>query len=386
MATPVSSPDNFRPGFELTKTAGLARRGRLRLFHGEVETPVFMPVGTAGTVKGITPDELTGMGAQIILSNTYHLFLRPGVELIEELGGLHRFMGWDKPILTDSGGYQVYSLESLRKLDDTGVEFKSHLDGSTGQLTPERVIDIQERLGSDIMMVLDECPPHDAPEKLLDQAIARTSRWAERSLGAWRKPHLALFGIVQGAADVRRRVAHAEILGRMELDGRRFDGLAIGGLGLGEGETQFLDTVEATAQAMDPVRPRYLMGIGRPEDILNSIERGVDMFDCVIPTRNGRNGQAFTSRGVIKIKNLQYRNDPRPLDETCDCQACRNFSRAYLRHLYLADEMLAPRLLALHNLHFYQTLLKEARDAIDDGRFVEYKGSRLARMTSDSPD
>ncbi len=385
MATPALSPENFRPGFDLQKTDGRARRGRIRLFHGDVETPNFMPVGTAGTVKGITPDELRTMGAQIILSNTYHLFLRPGVDLIEELGGLHKFMGWDGPILTDSGGYQVYSLEGLRKLDEDGVEFKSHLDGSVGRLTPESVVDIQERLGSDVMMVLDECPPHGVDLPQLDRAIARTTRWAERSIRARKRPHLALFGIIQGGTHRDRRIDHAKMLASMEVNGVIFDGLAIGGLGLGEGETEFVETVRVTTEAMDPKRPRYLMGIGRPEDILNGIEQGVDLFDCVIPTRNGRNGQAFTAAGVVKIKNLKYRNDPRPLDESCQCPVCRTFSRAYIRHLYLADEMLAPRLLAHHNLHFYEHLVKGARDAIDAGRFVEYKGSLLERMRSDSP-
>ncbi len=384
MAMPASLPESFRPSFDLLRNDGTARRGRMRLFHGEVETPNFMPVGTAGTVKGITPEELRGMGAQIILSNTYHLFLRPGVELIEEMGGLHRFMGWDRPILTDSGGYQVYSLEGLRRLDEDGVEFKSHLDGSLGRLTPELVVNIQERLGSDIMMVLDECPPHGADLQHLDRAIARTSRWAERSIRARKRPHLGLFGIIQGGIDHARRAAHARTLAGMEVGGVAFDGLAIGGLGLGEGEKEFVETVRITTDAMDPKRPRYLMGIGRPEDILNGIEQGVDLFDCVIPTRNGRNGQAFTSAGVIKIKNLKYRNDSRPLDEACGCPVCTTFSRAYIRHLYLADEMLAPRLLAHHNLHFYEQLVKDARDAIDAGRFVEYKGSLLERMRSDS--
>ncbi len=385
MATPASSPDTFRPSFELKTTDGRARRGRLTLFRGVVETPAFMPVGTAGTVKGITPDELREMGAEIILSNTYHLYLRPGVDLVEEMGGLHRFMAWDRPILTDSGGYQVYSLEGLRKLDDHGVEFKSHIDGSVGRLTPESVIDIQERLGSDIMMVLDECPPHGVDGRTMDKAVARTSRWAERSLAAWKRRHLGMFGIIQGGTDLARRADHARALSSMEVHGRAFDGLAIGGLGLGEGNIDFVETVRATTDAMDPKRPRYLMGIGKPEDILNGIEQGVDLFDCVIPTRNGRNGQAFTASGVVKIKNLKYRNDPLPLDEACGCPVCRNFSRAYIRHLYLADEMLAPKLLAQHNLHFYQALVRGAREAIDAGRFVEYKGALIARMLSDTP-
>ena len=340
-----------------------ARLGRLETAHGVIETPCFMPVGTQGTVKAVLPRDLKEMGCQIVLGNTYHLHLRPGSGLIRELGGLHKFMGWDGPILTDSGGYQVFSLGAMRKLSEDGVRFQSHLDGSYHMLTPERVVAIQEALGSDIAMILDECIPHDADREYVRSSTERTIRWAERCLRARGSKDQLLFGIVQGGMyeDLRRWCVD-----KMRL--MPFDGFAVGGLGVGEGEARLQAISAYTAGLLPEDRPRYLMGVGRPEDIVNAIRAGFDMFDCVIPTRNARNGTLFTSHGKVNIKRADFARDPRPLDEACECYTCRNFSRAYLRHLYVAGEILSSQLNSLHNLYFYHRLMKRCREMIRDGR------------------
>lgn len=343
-----------------------ARLGRLVTGHGEVETPAFMPVGTQGGVKAMSPRDLEEIGCQIILGNTYHMYLRPGVETVRELGGLHRFMGWDKPILTDSGGYQVFSLGALRKITEEGVEFQSHLDGSSHLLTPEKVVEIQQDLGSDIAMVLDECIPHPASREYARVSTLRTMRWAERSLGARGKPDMALFGIIQGGMyeDLRLECAR-------EMTGLPFDGFATGGLGVGEGEAALHSIGEFTAGLLPEDRPRYLMGVGRPEDLILAVRAGYDLFDCVLPTRNARNGALFTSAGKMNIRRAEYASDSRPADESCGCYGCRNFSRAYLRHLHQAGEILAAHLMTLHNLAFYQALMGTLRRAIREDRLAE---------------
>lgn len=342
-----------------------ARLGRLVTSHGEIETPCFMPVGTQGTVKAVLPRDLKEMGCQILLGNTYHLYLRPGAGLVQHCGGLHRFMGWDGPILTDSGGYQVFSLGAMRKISEDGVRFQSHLDGSYHMLTPEQAVEIQETLGSDIAMILDECIPHDASRNYVRLSTERTVRWAERCLRAHSRNDQMLFGIVQGGLheDLRRWCAD-------EMAALEFDGYAVGGLGVGEGETM-LRTIGAYTAALLPAnRPRYLMGVGRPEDIVAAVRAGFDMFDCVIPTRNARNGTLFTSHGRVNIKRADFARDTRPLDEACECYTCRNFSRAYLRHLYMAGEILSSQLNSLHNLYFYHRLMERCRDGIRDGRLA----------------
>jgi queuine tRNA-ribosyltransferase len=340
-----------------------ARLGRLSTTHGVIETPAFMPVGTQGTVKAMLPRDLKEMGCQILLGNTYHLFLRPGAELIRELGGLHRFMSWDGPILTDSGGYQMFSLGTMRKLSEEGVRFQSHLDGSYHMLTPENVVEIQEALGSDIAMALDECIPHDANREYVQVSTARTIRWAERCSRARTKPDQLMFGIIQGGAhkDIREQCVR-------EMKPMPFDGFAVGGLGIGEGEELLHSIAEFTAGWLPEDQPRYLMGIGRPENIVNAIRAGFDLFDCVLPTRNARNGTLFTSQGRISIKRAEFANDPRPLDLACDCYCCRNFSRAYLRHLFMAGEILSSQLNSLHNLYFYHRLMERCREAIRQER------------------
>ncbi|HEY6200951.1 MAG TPA: tRNA guanosine(34) transglycosylase Tgt [Candidatus Binatia bacterium] len=355
-------------GFSVIKkeSSSNARLGRLVTPHGEVETPAFMAVGTAATVKAVTPRDLEDAGCRIVLGNTYHLYLRPGVDVIEKLGGLHRFMGWNGPILTDSGGFQVFSLGALRKISEEGVEFQSHLDGSSHKLTPEKVVDIQERLGSDIAMVLDECIPHPAARDYVRASTLRTMRWAERSMRARQKTDMALFGIVQGGMfeDLRLECAR-------ELTALPFDGFAAGGLGVGEEETALRAIGGYTASLLPEDRPRYLMGIGRPEDLVAAVAAGYDLFDCVLPTRNARNGALFTSAGKMNIRRAEYASDPRPADEACDCYGCRHFSRAYLRHLHLAGEILAAHLLTLHNLTFYQCLMARLRAAIREDKLQE---------------
>jgi queuine tRNA-ribosyltransferase len=340
-----------------------ARRGRLVTAHGVVETPAFMPVGTQGTVKAISPRDLKEMGCQMVLGNTYHLYLRPGAELIRNLGGLHRFMSWDGPILTDSGGYQVFSLGATRKISEEGVTFQSHLDGSSHLLTPEKVVEIQEALGSDIAMVLDECIPHTATRDYVHASTERTVRWAERCLRARRREEQLMFGIIQGGMfqDLRRECVE-------RMTDLSFDGFATGGLGVGEGEEKLHSLGAFTAGLLPEERPRYLMGVGRPEDILFAVRCGYDLFDCVLPTRNARNGTLFTAHGKLSIKRAEFANDPRPVDESCDCYCCRNFSRAYLRHLYLAGEILAAQLNSWHNLYFYHRLMERCRQAIQDQR------------------
>lgn len=340
-----------------------ARLGRLVTLHGEVETPCFMPVGTQGTVKAMLPRDLREIGCQILLGNTYHLYLRPGHEVIRRLGGLHRFMGWDGPILTDSGGYQVLSLGAMRKITEEGVRFQSHLDGSNHLLTPEKAVEIQQALSGDIAMVLDECIPAGAKREYVRASTERTVRWAERCLRARAGNDQLMFGIIQGGVfeDLRRWCVDA-------LAPMPFDGFAVGGLGVGEGEEQLYAVGNFTVELLPADQPRYLMGVGRPQDIINAVRAGFDMFDCVVPTRNARNGTLYTSQGKLNIKRAEFADDPRPLDESCGCHVCRNFSRAYLRHLYMAGEILSAQLNSLHNLYFYQRLMDKCREAIRAGR------------------
>ena len=353
--------------YVLEDTDGQARCGHLETRRGRVETPVFMPVGTAATVKAVTPEVLQSLGAQIILSNTYHLHLRPGEELIRELGGLHTFMGWDRPILTDSGGYQVFSLAKLVKISDEGVRFASHIDGSRRMLTPEKAVMIQEDLGSDIMMCLDECVAYPSTREYVEASVARTSLWAMKSLEA-RKGDAALFGIVQGGMypDLREHSAR-------ELTALPFDGFSIGGLSVGEGHETMVDVLEKTVIHLPHERPRYLMGVGTPVDIVEAVACGVDMFDCVLPTRNARNGMLFTSEGKMSLKQARYRQDPNPPDPGCTCYACRNFSRAYLRHLFISGEILGSVLNTIHNLHFYLELMSDIRHSISERKFSDMK-------------
>lgn len=351
-----------------------ARAGRWFTPHGVVETPAFMPVGTLATVKGLTPEQLRAVGTQQVLANTYHLALRPGAEVVAELGGLHRFMQWTGPILTDSGGFQIFSLARLTQLTEQQVVFRSHIDGSLFELSPERAVQIQELLGADCIMCLDECPAHDVPRARLRDAVDRTTRWAERCRAAQTRTDQALFGIVQGGTDEELRTRSAE--GLLALD---FPGYAVGGLSVGEEPADMYRTLEFTVPMLPAHRPRYLMGVGRPEDILEAVCRGIDLFDCVLPTRNGRNASAFTSEGTVKLRNLKHRHDPRPLDPTCDCPVCTRFSRAYLRHLFIAGEMLGPILASWHNVAFYQRLMRDLRAAILAGRAADFRSAQLAR-------
>jgi queuine tRNA-ribosyltransferase len=360
--------------FELLRTDGDARVGTLEIPHGTLETPVFMTVGTQATVKGLTPQQLEDAGVPILLGNTYHLALRPGDEVIADMGGLHRFMGWQRPILTDSGGYQVFSLAANRRITDQGCSFRSHIDGALLELTPHRAVRIQENLGSDIAMCLDECPPGDASPERHREAVRRTLLWAERCRAAHRRSDQALFAIVQGGTDValRHECTHA-------LIGMEFAGYALGGFSVGESSVQMLETLAPAAAALPANKPRYLMGVGRPQDLLAGIARGIDMFDCVLPTRNGRNACAFTSDGVVRMRNTRHKRDPAPLESCCSCYTCRHFSRAYLHHLFLVNEMLGPMLLSLHNVFFYNRLTADARQAIRDQRFAEFCQVSLAR-------
>lgn len=361
--------------FTLHKTDGLARRGTLHLAHGTVETPAFMPVGTYGTVKAMSPLELREIGAQIVLGNTFHLWLRPGLEVIEAHGGLHRFMGWDGPILTDSGGFQVFSLGALRKITEEGVKFQSPVNGDKCFLSPEESMRIQKVLNSDIVMIFDECTPYPADERQAGDSMRLSLRWAERSKQAHEGNANALFGIVQGGMHEHLR---DESLRELERIG--FDGYAIGGLSVGEPKEDMLRILQHTAPQLPQDKPRYLMGVGTPEDLVDAVSQGIDMFDCVMPTRNARNGMMFTRHGDIKIKNAQYRMDMRPLDEQCTCYTCRNFTRAYLHHLHRIGEILGARLNTIHNLHYYQELMGEIRAAIAAGRFDAFvAGFRQAR-------
>jgi queuine tRNA-ribosyltransferase len=351
-----------------TDPATSARRGRLATRRGVIETPAFMPVGTLGTVKGMLPEQLLELGAQIVLANTYHLYLRPGHERVQRLGGLHKFMHWDKPILTDSGGFQVFSLGELRKIDEEGVRFQSHLDGSRHVLTPEISIAIQEALGSDIMMVFDECIPYPAGRDYVATSTARSSRWAERSKQARRDPSAALFGIIQGGMDRDLRRQSCE-----QIMAIGFDGYALGGLSVGEEAALMYEVMEWTLPLLPAGQPRYVMGVGTPENLVEAVTRGADMFDCVMPTRNARNGVMFTSTGKISIKQARYLEDEQPIDEACGCYTCRHYSRAYLRHLYQSNEILASVLNTTHNLYYYLHLMQNIRDAIGSGRFTAFR-------------
>ncbi len=367
--------------FEILSTdpSSNARCGRLYTAHGTVDTPVFMPVGTAGSVKSLSPDELEALGARIILGNTYHLYLRPGDERIARLGGLHRFMSWERPILTDSGGFQVFSLARINRIEEAGVQFQSHIDGSRHYLTPETAVRIQKHLGSDICMCFDECTPYPVSYEYAAQSVARTVRWAERSAKAHAETEgfgpQALFGIVQGSVFSDLREKCLEKL--LEIG---FDGYAIGSLSVGEPKPEMLSIMRRLAPALPRTLPRYVMGVGTPEDLVEGVNCGVDMFDCVMPTRNARNGMLFTSRGPVNIKNAAYAEDPDPIDPDCGCYTCRRFSRAYLRHLYIARELLSYRLNTIHNLHFYLDLMAQMRSAIGAGEFAAWRTNFYARM------
>jgi len=362
--------------FQIIKqeTGGFARRGRITTAHGIIETPCFMPVGTKATVKGLTPKQLEEeVEAQIVLANTYHLFLRPGHDLIKNLGGLHKFMGWSRPILTDSGGFQVFSLSSLRRIEEGGVTFRSPIDGSTHHLTPESSIAIQEALGADIIMAFDECTPYPATTKEALDSLELTARWAQRSKQARQRSDNLLFGIIQGSiySDLRR-------LSMEKTVAVGFDGYALGGLSVGEGPAAMYDVLNEFGHLLPPEAPRYLMGVGTPEDLLVAVAAGLDMFDCVMPTRNARNGMYFTSYGPLSIKQARFREDFEPIDTRCDCYTCRNFSRAYLRHLFMSKEILSSVLATIHNLYFYNKLMAGIREALAKGEFRQFKNSFLA--------
>ena len=361
--------------FSIVARDGAARAGLMRTAHGDVTTPAFMPVGTAGTVKAMMPESVRATGAGIVLGNTYHLMLRPGAERVARLGGLHRFMGWDGPILTDSGGFQVMSLAKLRRIEEEGVTFRSHIDGSECALSPERAMEVQALLGSDIHMVLDECAPYPSSRETIEQSLALSMRWARRSKDAFAASEgRACFGIVQGGifSDLRRRSAE-------ELAVIGFDGYAIGGLAVGEGQTQMFDVLDATVPHLPETAPHYLMGVGKPSDLAGAVARGVDLFDCVLPTRSGRNGQAFTRHGTLNLRNARHADDSAPLDGACRCPACRRFSRAYLHHVVKANEIIAAMLITWHNLAYYQDLMAELREAISAGRVGECAAEIAAR-------
>lgn len=360
--------------FELMNTDGKARRGKLHFERGTVETPAFMPVGTYGTVKGMTPDEVKETGAHICLGNTFHLMLRPGTEIIKKHGDLHDFMNWDKPILTDSGGFQVFSLGDLRKISEKGVEFRSPINGEKIMLTPERSIAVQRDLGSDIVMIFDECTPYPATREEAKSSMELSLRWAERSKQEHGDSDSALFGIVQGGMypDLREiSLAGLESIG--------FDGYAIGGLSVGEPKEDMINILDTTAYKLPENKPRYLMGVGKPEDLVESVRRGIDMFDCVMPTRNARNGHLFITGGVIKIRNARHKDDTSRLDDNCDCYTCENYSRAYLHHLDKCNEILGARLNTIHNLRYYQRVMQSLRDAIEQNRLEEYVAEFYAR-------
>ncbi|WP_424940280.1 tRNA guanosine(34) transglycosylase Tgt [Aliiroseovarius sp. S253] len=351
--------------YSLKATDGRARTGVIHTPRGDIRTPAFMPVGTAATVKAMMPESVAATGADILLGNTYHLMLRPTAERIDRLGGLHKFMNWDKPILTDSGGFQVMSLASLRKLTETGVTFKSHIDGSKHELTPERSMEIQKLLGSDIVMCFDECPALPADRKRIAESMRLSMRWAQRSRDAFGdRPGHALFGIMQGGLEADLREESAKALREIE-----FDGYAIGGLAVGEGQEAMFDCLDYAPGYLPEDKPRYLMGVGKPDDIVGAVKRGVDMMDCVLPSRSGRTGQVWTRMGVLNIKNARHQDDPRPIDENCTCPACQNYSRAYLHHVFRSNEMISGMLLTWHNLHYFQEIMQGMRDAISEGRF-----------------
>ncbi len=354
--------------FDLHQTSGRARTGTLRTPRGDIRTPAFMPVGTAATVKAMTTDAVRSTGADILLGNTYHLMLRPTAERVDRMGGLHQFMNWDRPILTDSGGFQVMSLAGLRKLTEDGVTFKSHVDGSKHELTPERSMEIQALLGSDIVMCFDECPALPADRRAIEDSMRLSMRWAARSRDAFGdRPGHALFGIQQGGLEEDLRAESAAA-----LQGIGFDGYAIGGLAVGEGQDAMFKVLDFAPDQLPVDKPRYLMGVGKPSDIVGAVARGVDMMDCVLPSRSGRTGQAFTHRGVVNIKNARHQDDPRPLDADCTCPTCRNYSRAYLHHVFRAKEIISSVLMTWHNLHYYQMLMQAMRDAIAADTFAAF--------------
>jgi queuine tRNA-ribosyltransferase len=360
--------------FEVLASVGLARRGRLTFARGAAETPAFMPVGTYGTVKSMTPEELTDTGAQIVLGNTFHLMLRPGLDVIRRHGDLHRFMHWERPILTDSGGFQVFSLGALRKIGEDGVRFRSPIDGSPVFLSPELSMEVQRVLGADIVMIFDDCTPYPAEEAQARASMELSLRWAERSREAHGDNGAALFGIVQGG--MYEHLREASLAGLRAIG---FDGYGVGGLSVGEPEADRLRVLDFLATRLPSDRPRYLMGVGKPEDIVEAVRRGIDMFDCVMPTRNARNGHLFTHGGIVKIRNARYRLDEGPIDPYCDCYTCRNYSRAYLRHLDLRNEILGARLNTVHNLHYYQMLMRSLRDAIASGGLDAFVSDFYAR-------
>ena len=365
--------------FELFYTEGAARRGRLTFERGTIETPAFMPVGTYGTVKAMTPEELEGLGAEIILGNTFHLMLRPGTDIIEMHGDLHDFMHWDRPILTDSGGFQVFSLGQMRKITEEGVHFRSPVDGSKIFMGPEESMAVQRKLGSDIVMIFDECTPYPATPKEAEDSMELSLRWAERSKQAHADNPSALFGIVQGGVytDLRERSLNG-------LMGIGFDGYAVGGLSVGEPAEDRWRVLDFLSSRLPADFPHYLMGVGTPEDIVEAVRRGIDMFDCVMPTRNARNGHLFTHQGVVRIRNAVHATDTGPLDPLCDCYTCRNYSRSYLRHLSRCNEILGARLNTIHNLHYYQSLMRDIRSAIEAGRFEDFVRDFYAMRSSEA--
>ena len=355
--------------FDLHATDGKARTGQINTPRGEIRTPAFMPVGNAATVKAMMPESVRSTGADILLGNTYHLMLRPTAERIDRLGGLHKFMNWDRPILTDSGGFQVMSLAGLRKLTEKGVTFKSHVDGSSHEITPERSMEIQKLLGSDIVMCFDECPALPADRKRIAESMRMSMRWAERSRDAFGdRPGHALFGIQQGGLEQDFREESAEALKQTG-----FDGYAVGGLAVGEGQQAMFDCLDYAPDMLPKDKPRYLMGVGKPDDIVGAVARGIDMMDCVLPSRSGRTGQVFTRHGVVNIKNARHADDPRPLDENCSCPACSNYSRAYLTHVFRSNEMISGMLLTWHNLQYFQDIMQGMRDAIAAGTFTAWQ-------------
>jgi len=355
--------------FDLAATDGKARTGTIHTPRGDIRTPAFMPVGTAATVKAMLPESVRATGADILLGNTYHLMLRPTAERIANLGGLHKFMNWERPILTDSGGFQVMSLSELRKMSENGVTFKSHIDGSLHEITPERSMEIQRLLGSDIVMCFDECTPHPAAEDVALKSMQMSMRWAQRSRDAFGdRPGHALFGIQQGSVFKDQREESAEALKSVG-----FEGYAVGGLAVGEGQQTMFEVLDYAPDMLPTDKPRYLMGVGKPDDLVGGVKRGIDMFDCVLPSRSGRTGQVFTRNGVLNIKNARHRDDPRPLDEACTCPTCQGYSRAYLHHVFKAQEIIASMLMTWHNLHYYQELMAGMRAAISTGTFATFE-------------
>ncbi|MED7677261.1 tRNA guanosine(34) transglycosylase Tgt [Rhodobacteraceae bacterium IMCC15231] len=367
-----------RFSYSVAASDGKARTGKISTPRGDIRTPAFMPVGTAATVKAMMPESVAATGADILLGNTYHLMLRPGAERVDALGGLHNFMNWQRPILTDSGGFQVMSLAGLRKLTERGVTFKSHVDGSKHEITPERSMDIQRLLGSDIVMCFDECTPFPADEKTALDSMQLSMRWAERSKEAFgdHAGH-ALFGIQQGSVFPEQRAESAEVLKAIG-----FDGYAVGGLAVGEGQEAMFSVLDYAPDMLPQDKPRYLMGVGKPDDIVGAVKRGIDMMDCVLPSRSGRTGQAFTRQGVVNIKNARHQDDPRPLDSSCSCPACKNYSRAYLHHVFRSQEMISGMLLTWHNLQYYQDLMADMRAAIAAGRFARFEAEFHAQRAA----